>query len=177
LPRREAPRLLLEGRPGSGKTTLARRVVEELRAAGIRVSGFTTEEIRHGRTRVGFAIEAVSGLRATMAHVDLPGPPKVGRYGVDLDGFESIALPALRARTDVVVLDELGKMELGSEQFRKAVMALFDGDASIVATVHVFRTPFTDRLKRRSDVEVVHVTVANRDELPEQILGRIQGEA
>jgi nucleoside-triphosphatase len=171
-----ALRLLLEGRPGSGKTTVARRVIEELRAAGIRVAGFTTEEIRQGRTRVGFAIEAVSGRQATLAHIDLPGPPKVGRYGVDLDAFESIALPALRVRADVVVLDELGKMELASEQFRKAVTALFDGDASVVATVHVFRNPFSDRLKRRGDVEMLRVTSANRDALPREIVDRVQGE-
>jgi nucleoside-triphosphatase len=170
-----ALRILLEGRPGSGKTTVARRLVGELREAGVRVTGFTTEEIREGRTRVGFAVEAVSGERAVMAHVDFSGPPAVGKYGVDLVTFESIALPAMAGRADVVVIDELGKMELASEAFRRAVRTLLESEVSVVATVHVFNHPFTNALRRRPDVEVIRVTSANRDPLPVRLLGRLQG--
>jgi nucleoside-triphosphatase len=63
--------------------------------------------------REGLVVEAVSGAQAVLAHVDVPGPPRAGRYGVDLAAFERVALPALRLpRTGgVVVVDELGKME------------------------------------------------------------------
>ena len=159
-------RILLEGRPGSGKTTLARRIVAGLREHDIPVTGFTTEEIRHAGTRVGFAIETADGDRGTLAHVDLPGPPRVGKYGVDLDALEELAIPAVRPSSgSLVVIDELGKMELASNPFREAVEVLFASPADVVATVHAFRHPFTDALKARPGVERLQVTAANRADL------------
>ena len=171
------PRLLLEGRPGVGKTTVARRLLTLLQEAGVPAGGFTTAELRAGGRREGFLVEAVSGARARLAHVDLPGPPRVGRYGVDLATFERVALPALRApRTGgVVVVDELGKMELASALFRDAVMQLLERDVAVVATVHQARHPFTDALRRRPDSRVVQVTEATRDALPEQLIDCLVG--
>lgn len=135
------PRILLEGRPGVGKTTVALRLVDELRSRDVEVAGFTTRELREHERRVGFAIEDLAGGRGVLAHVDLPGPPRVGRYGVDLAAFERIALPALRRPADFVVIDELGKMELASAAFRRAASDLFDpGGPTIVATVQAART-------------------------------------
>ena len=158
------PRLLVEARPGAGKTTAFRRLAGLLPDAG----GFTTEEIREGRRRVGFEVETLDGRRALLAGVDLPGPPRVGRYGVDLEAFERVALPSLRAE-GVVLIDELGKMELFSERFREAVLRLFDSDVALAATVHTARHPFTDALKHRPDVELIRLTAANRDGLPERL--------
>jgi nucleoside-triphosphatase THEP1 len=75
------PRLLVEGRPGIGKSPLAGRLVTLLQRAGVSVGGFTTDELRTGGRREGFVVEAVSGGRELLAHVDLPGPPRVGRDG------------------------------------------------------------------------------------------------
>jgi nucleoside-triphosphatase len=168
-------RLLLEGRPGVGKTTVVRRLVDLLRRGDLAVSGFTTEEIREGGRRLGFAIESLDGDRAVMAHTDISGPPRVGKYGVDLGTFERIALPTLSAATssDVMVIDELGKMELASAAFRDAVIHAFESKVDVVATVHRFHHPFTDALKRRSDVEVVSVTERSRDRLPEELVARL----
>jgi nucleoside-triphosphatase len=170
-----AVRILLEGRPGSGKTTAAARLAELLRERGRAVRGFVTHEVREGGTCVGFEVETLDGRRRVLAHVDLPGPPRVGKYGVDLEAFERIALPALEAprRGTVVVIDELGKMELASEAFRGAVTRLLETSLDIVATVHVARHPFTDALKRRNDVERVHVTGATRDDLPAALAERV----
>jgi nucleoside-triphosphatase len=175
-------RLLLEGRPGIGKTTLARRLLHLLQEAGLPVGGFTTAELRAGGRREGFLVEAVSGAREVLARVDLPGPPRVGRYGVDLAAFERVALPALGdpGPGGVVVIDELGKMELASAAFRAAVLELLGRDVAVVATVQLARHRFTDALKRRPDVRVVRVTEATRDALPEQLMdclvGARQGE-
>jgi nucleoside-triphosphatase len=168
-------RILVEGRPGSGKTTVAARLADLLAERSIEVRGFVTHELREAGRRIGFAVETVDGRRAKLAHVSFAGRPRVGRYGVDLAAFERVALPALAEppRGAVVLIDELGKMELASEPFREAVSRLFDAPVDLVATVHLFRHPFTDGLKRRPDVERVRVTRYGRDELPETLADRL----
>jgi len=165
---------LIEARPGAGKTTAAVRLAEQLRAAELPVAGFVTEEMRERGVRVGFGIETFAGKRGVLAHVELPGPPRVGKYGVDLEALERIALPSLESPAGgVTVIDELGKMELASARFRDAVAALFDTDVPLVAIVHAIRHPFTDELKRRSDVELIRLNKANRDELPGALATRL----
>jgi nucleoside-triphosphatase len=168
-------RILLEGRPGAGKTTVATGLADLLLERRVEVSGFVTRELREGGQRVGFGIETFDGCQATLAHVDFDGPPRVGKYGVDLEAFERVALPALEnlPRRGVVVMDELGKMELASERFRDAALELFDAPVDVVATTHVLRHSLTDSLKQRRDVERIQVTYASRDNLAERLADRI----
>ncbi|HXF74215.1 MAG TPA: NTPase, partial [Actinomycetota bacterium] len=173
------PRILLRGRPGVGKTTVVVRLAERLRAAGVPVAGFLTREVRAGAARRGFLVESLDGRKAVLADVGIPGPVRVGRYGVDVGALERVALPALLgAPADAVVLvDELGKMELASERFRAAVGDLLERPLPVVATVHVHRHPFTDALLARADVDVVEVTPANRDRLPGELAARLRPSA
>jgi nucleoside-triphosphatase len=168
-------KILLEGRPGSGKTTAAGRVVQLLRERGIQPEGFLTAEIRAAGHRVGFTIELLDGRRAMLAHVKLPGPPVVSRYGVDLAAFEELVVPALAAvpAGSIVVLDELGKMELTSQPFRDAVLELLERPLATLATVQLAGNPFTDRLKNDARTELVRITAANRDELPALLAERL----
>jgi nucleoside-triphosphatase len=110
-----------------------------------------------------------------LAHVGYRDRPRVGKYGVDVEGFERVALPALEDIPEggVLVIDELGKMELASKRFRDELGALLERDVPVVATVHAHRHPFTDELKRRGDVELERVTRSNRDALPARILARL----
>jgi nucleoside-triphosphatase len=169
-------RILLEGRPGAGKSTIARRLADRLGRDGIPVSGFLTEEIRESGRRLGFSLERFGGERGVLAHVDLPGPPRVGRYGVDLAAFERLAIPALEqaGEHEVAIIDELGKMELASDAFREALAGLLDRPVPVVATVQSASHAFTDALKRRRDVETMRVTTANRDQLPELLAARLR---
>jgi nucleoside-triphosphatase len=169
-------RLLISGRPGAGKTTVLSHLSELLREAGVPVSGFLTRERRQRGRRVGFEIETFEGVRGVLAHVELPGPPRVGRYGVDLEAFEALALPAMKppGEKHVVLVDELGKMELASTRFREATVALFDDPVPIVASVQTRPHPFTARLKGRADVEILPLTPANRDRLPGELAKRLR---
>ncbi|MFI9310674.1 nucleoside-triphosphatase [Streptomyces triculaminicus] len=174
-------RILIEGRPGVGKTTAIRALADRL--SDRTVAGFTTREMREGGTRVGFALDTLDGRHGVLAHVDFPGPPRVGRYGVDLGVMEDLALPTLRAVSSqrdtgglpapVVLIDELGHMELACPGFQDTVRSLFETPVDLVATVHVHRDPFTDALKERGDVEVLHLSPANRDALPSELAARL----
>jgi nucleoside-triphosphatase len=168
-------RILLEGRPDVGKTTVIIRLVPLLRAAGVPLGGFLTRERRERGRRVGFELETLDGGRGVLADVDIRGGPQVGRYGVSLRDLEWLAVPELSNVPDggVAIIDELGKMELASEAFREAVLVLLERPVSVIATVHADRHPFTDEVKRRPSITVVAVTPGNRDDLPHQLAARL----
>jgi nucleoside-triphosphatase len=172
------PRVLLTGVPGAGKTTLVSRLVSELQYREIMVGGFTTRELLEHGARAGFVVEALGGGSAVLAHVRFTKGPRVGRYRVDVPAFERVALPALAGAVragGVVVVDELGQMELFSEAFVSAFERLFGQDVPVVATVHAKSHPVTDPLKTRADVELLTVTRDAHEELFAQVMDHLLG--
>jgi nucleoside-triphosphatase len=168
----EVTRILLTGAPQSGKTTLIRRLIDALRVHGVLVHGITTRELRIQGRRVGFMVEAIGGESAVMAHVSWTDGPQVGQYRVDIPAFERVAIPALEGEfpgRSVVVIDEIGQMELYSYRFTRAVLHLFEQDLPLIATVHVRPHPVTDSLKRWPGVTALTVAWETQEEL----LGRI----
>jgi nucleoside-triphosphatase len=164
--------ILVTGLPGTGKTTLIRKVLEKL-PRGVTASGFFTAEIREAGERVGFAISTLDGRSGLLAHVRTGGSTRVGRYGVDVPGFEGLVLPLLEAgRAGLYVIDEIGKMECFSRAFCDSVRALLDSDAPVLATVALKGGGFIAEVKARSDVALFEVTARNRETLPDEI-GRI----
>jgi len=165
--------ILLIGVPGVGKTTVVRLVVAGL---GIRAGGFYTEEIRERGQRVGFRIVTLDGQTATLAHVHSQSPYRVGRYGVEINELNRVGVAAIHkaiAEREVVVIDEIGKMELFSEAFRDAVLAALDSPKIVLGTITQAAHPWASALRQRPEVELVAVTVANRDALPEKVLARL----
>jgi len=166
--------VLLTGRPGVGKTTVIRAVVERL---GIPAGGFYTAEIREGRARKGFKLITLDGQEAVMAHVDLPGPPRVSKYGVDVRAIDRVAVPAIQRAVEaggLVVIDEIGPMELYSEAFKGAVLRAVESGRPVLATIMLRPNRWADKLKRRPGVRLIEVTRANRDTLPEQLVAMLR---
>lgn len=160
------PALLITGRPGSGKTTLLRQAVQAL---GQPAAGFYTRETRdaHGQ-RTGFEIVTLDGQTATLARVGLASPHHVGRYGVDLAALERVGVPAIEtaiANGRLAVIDEIGKMELLSPAFQRAVIELFRLHRPLLATIMLAPHPFADELKRQPDALLFELTAANREKL------------
>lgn len=166
-------KVLLTGKPGVGKTTVVLRVLEGFQG---KAGGFITQEVREGGARVGFKVKDLGGREAMMAHRDFPGP-KVGRYGVSLETFESIALPALKKaleEADLVVIDEVGKMELFSKAFKDLVLRALFGEKPVLGTISLARDPFLERVKGMEGIWLLEVTPANRGALPGLILERLE---
>ena len=164
-------KILLEGLPGVGKTTLILAIAERLKLR--RIGGFYTGEIREGSKRVGFSITNFKGESGILSHISIKSGPRVGKYKVDLKTLEKIGVEALeRAMTEaeVILIDEIGKMEMFSQRFRETVMRCFDSPKPIVATIILRPHPFADKLKARPDVELIRVTERNREELADRIV-------
>jgi len=169
-------RVLVTGRPGVGKTTLVLRVVEML---GRPVRGFVTEEWREGGRRMGFRLRTFSGREAVLARRGR-GEPRVSVYAVDLAALEEVGVAELRRALSedvLVVIDEIGRMELLSPAFRETVADLFAGPRDILATITRSPLPFVRELRSRSDVRLVEVRVGNRDLLPEDLVREFAPEA
>jgi len=168
--------LLITGAPGTGKTTLIRAVVADFpRKAG----GFFTEEIREGGQRVGFRVNSLDGQVGVLAHTTAVKGPRVGRYQVDVASFEAVGVGALEAATreaDLIVVDEIGKMELCSPRFAPAMEEALRSPKPILGTVLQAPHPWIDGLKRRSMVELYKLTERNREHLKDALLARLQSE-
>ncbi len=171
----EAQALLLTGVPGSGKTTIVRKVAAAL--SGRRIRGFVTGEIRQAGRRVGFELSTFTGHKKLLAHVDFDSSHRVGRYGVDVARLDEIAEEALALddATDVYLVDEIGRMECLSPKFRAAMRRLLDSGQPLVATVAFRGSGFIAEVKVRVDVELWEVTKENRDEMPDQIVRWVTG--
>lgn len=170
-------KILLTGRPGCGKTTLIKRIINDLpRRAG----GFYTEEIRDGGTRTGFKIVTLDGEEAVLAHIDFratAGPDRVGKYGLDLSALERIGVGAVRQAIQarqLVVIDEIGPMEIRSAIFRDAVNEALNSELPVLATIFARPLPFTNAIKSRSDVTLIEVRPDNRERLVSELSDRFK---
>ena len=160
-------RILLTGLPGCGKTTLIKSVADKIIVPAY---GFYTQEIRTAGRRAGFAIETFSTppKKGVLSHIDIDSKYRVGKYGVDVDSFEKLAIPELEAGLDkqsLIIIDEIGKMELFSERFKNLLIQIFESERSFLATIMYKPHPLCDKLKKMEGVEVITVTKWNREEL------------
>jgi nucleoside-triphosphatase len=167
------PRILVTGPPGVGKTTFVRRVLELLH--GARATGFYTQEIRGRAGRTGFRIVTLDGRTAPLATAGGEGGPRVGRYTVHVASLEAIVEEALEhgPRSDVVVIDEIGKMECLSPAFVRAAQRALSGEVPVLATVALAGGGFIAEAKRLRGVELILLSRENRDRLPADVASRL----
>jgi len=161
---------LITGAPGVGKTTLVLSLLPRLPG---QKGGFTTREIRRAGERVGFQVTDLEGREGILAHVERPGPPRVGRYGVDCETLEAIGVHAVRRalrEADLVVIDEIGTMELYSPHFQQVLVEVLESPRPLLGTIMARAHPIADRIKARRDVAVHRLTPRNREAIAEAIV-------
>ncbi|XP_032691190.1 cancer-related nucleoside-triphosphatase homolog [Odontomachus brunneus] len=180
--------VLLTGPPGIGKTTICKKVASTLEKKGSRFDGFYTEEMRdRNGTRIGFDVVRVKDpeRRLSLARLkNLTEAQKdckyhVGNYSVFLDNFETIALSALDSDTDILLIDEIGKMELFSKDFKRKVMDIFFGTSKktfVIGTIpQIHKVPqqhatLFQKLHADERIKVLNVSYQNRNNLPKEII-------
>ena len=165
--------LLITGLPRSGKTTLIKKL---LTVASIRkkAKGFLTEEIREEGQRTGFRIITVpEGREGLLSQKGLPSPYRVGRYGVCINVLEKLGCHAITPANDtknIIIVDEIGKMELFSEKFRTTLIDVLDSPQKVLATIMERPNIFADSIKKRADVQLLYLTRNNFDMVFREVL-------
>ncbi len=173
---RKEGKYIIRGKPGSGKSTAVITVKERLESHGVKIGGIRTPEVRSGGRRIGFEVEdLLTGERVLFASVNYRDVPRISKYGVRIDLFEKVAIPALEnsmRECDLVLVDEIGKMELLSDRFVDVVRRLWSSDRAALGTAPVSKIKFVEEICSLSEVFWVERGMAERvaERLVERIL-------
>jgi nucleoside-triphosphatase len=165
--------ILITGIPGIGKTTLIKELAENLKS--LNPAGFYTEEIREGGSRLGFGLASFDGHESILSHVKISSRFRVGKYRVDIAGFESFLeqIDFFDPKVGLVIIDEIGKMECFSDRFKKLILDLLDSEKGVIATIAMKGGGMIEKVKRRPDVKIFEITRDSRDRLASLIAAHI----
>jgi len=165
---------LLTGPPRSGKTTVANEVAKRLRARGVRVGGMTTSEVAQGGVRSGFQVTDISsGRTGVLAQVSGEPGPRIGKYVVNQADLNEVGVKAIESaeeNADLIIIDEVGPMELTSQAFVKAVEAALSSTKPVILTLHWKAShPLLDRIRKEARGSLLTVSPENRATLASKI--------
>jgi len=152
------PVYLLTGQPGTGKTSLVKQVIAD---SVINAGGFYTEEIRRQGIRVGFKLVTLDGIEAVLSHVDFNKRFRVGKYGVDIDILNEVGVSAIikaAGYCDLVIIDEIGRMELLSHDFQNVVREIIGSGKRTLGTIMRYADSYADDIKRQPQVNLQTLT-------------------
>ncbi|MHA1271620.1 MAG: NTPase [Candidatus Helarchaeota archaeon] len=162
--------IIITGKPGCGKSTLITKLKNILQNIGKKVGGISTPEIRENRIRKGFSIiDIFNNKKGILSHITFQTGPRVGKYRVNLSDLDNIGVNAILFaidNCDVILLDEIGKMELFSKKFRNSVLKAFDSNNLVIATMGIRIThSFIDGINKRADIKKIFLTKENREQV------------
>jgi nucleoside-triphosphatase len=160
----KAKNILLTGPPQCGKSTLIEKLIHHIDKP---LTGFFTRELRERGQRVGFSITTLATKQGTLAHEKSQSQIRIGKYGVNIDDIDQVAVPSMvpSKPDEIVVIDEIGKMECRSPLFRKTLLDILNCQHQVIGTIAQKGDPFIQKIKERGDVLLVPVSEQNRDSL------------
>ena len=165
-------KILLTGSPHVGKSTLLRQLVQSIE----HTQGFMTTEILQNNRRCGFELLSSDGRRIPFAHEQSASTTRVSRYGVDVDVLDTLVDSLSNIETGALLyIDEIGQMQLHSEKFKELTKRFIAADNSFIGTISsVFHNDFTEGVLANPSVEVIEVTIQNRNQLVANLRKRIK---
>lgn len=162
--------ILITGPPRSGKTTLIKRIAQESKY--LLPEGFYTEEIKVKGSRVGFELMGLDGRKGTLSHVDIPSSFRVGKYRVDVSGFEVFlnSIDFFAPEIKLIIIDEIGKMECFSKIFNRLILQILDSQKLAIATIALRGSGLIAEIKKRHDIELFEIIPSSREKLFKTIM-------
>lgn len=123
-------------------------------------------------------LKTLDGKEAVLSHIAHTSGPRVGKYGVDTRAMSRVGIPAVEAAWQqglLVVIDEIGKMELRSGDFRRLLDDLAASKARLLGTIMRNPNREADRYKALPFVRVLEVRPDTRVEVLDQVLEWLGG--
>ncbi len=167
---------LLTGAVGVGKTTVAGRVIELARQQGLICGGLLAPAMMAPGGRIGiWGVDIGTGERRVLARTDGDlGGPAIGPYSFDAAALAWAVgvVQAARNRCDLLVVDEIGKLELWQGIGLAPVLPWLAAGAVDRALVVVRDSLLAELQARLGSVEqvVFYVNEQNRGDLPPLIV-------
>ena len=170
-----ANNVLVTGPPRSGKSTLIEKVVDKIKRPA---TGFFTQELREKGRRVGFSITTLDGKTGVLAHQSLRSKFRVGKYGVNLEDLDQIAVPSMLPSIpgQIVVIDEIGKMECLSRLFKETLLRVLSSETQVIGSIAIKGDHFIQSIKKRDDVTLISISQNTRDSALKLFLQEIRGQ-
>lgn len=162
-----AKRIAVTGSPGVGKSTLVQKAAA---TTGCRVGGVLARDKRFKDRRVGFELlDLATGCTGTLADEQGSGP-QLGKYRVHPEELDNIGAQAVEnaLACNLIVIDEVGPMELTSKRFVVAVEKALSSDKPMLVVLHEWSQHRLAK-KIRNTFKVITVTRENRDALVKEI--------
>ncbi|MCX6678226.1 MAG: NTPase [Methanothrix sp.] len=167
-------RIAVTGSPGIGKSTLVAKVAA---AAGRRVGGVLARDKRYKDRRIGFELLDLASGDVGMLADETGSGPQLGKYRIhpeDLDGIGARAVEnALKC--ELIVVDEVGPMELSSRRFVSAVEMAIASSRPMLVVLHEWSNHRLAK-KIRSTFQLITVTRENREVLVDEIAKALSGK-
>ena len=183
--------ILLTGQPKAGKSFLLEKLINSFsKNSNVKMKGMITSELKFKGIRIGIKIKNINTCAEEVMAVKIfkenkynpKNTKRLASYQVDIEAIDRIALPIFKNLnvnyksdcTNLVIIDEIGKMELFSKKFEKEIKRLFfkekDKPFLILAIVPIVTDiSLVEKLKNRSDVEVIELSKSNRDNVYRKI--------
>ncbi|MGB5910719.1 MAG: NTPase [Promethearchaeia archaeon] len=173
-------KILITGPPRCGKSTLISKLIEFYSKKNFKIKGFLTPEVREKSRRIGFDIAEISSdIRFPFARIgDSKSKYKLGKYSVFIDEFEKVISNLENLdfeQVDLMIIDEIGKMELFSKKFQNFIINIFQGESNIIATIGKnIKHPYNKKLFNLPNLYKYDLSFQNQQEIYQQIIDLIK---
>lgn len=166
---------IITGSIGQGKTTFIQKIIQNFHSKGIAVGGIYSPRVMQGNTTVGYdIIDINTNEREVFLRQNSPGKNmKIGRFNINLQGLQK-GVKAIKKssniNTRIVVIDEVGKLELENNGWAKNIEELIRNSQNHVLLV--IRDSFVEKVIEKwelNNYQVFNITNDNFSSISSQI--------
>lgn len=163
--------IFLTGPLHIGKSTIINKVIQQW--PKWKIGGFRTRPVFDNARRCGFIFQSFDGQEDCFAHTEMNSPERFDVYHYDANIFETLGCSTLwrsLSESDLIVMDEIGVMEIRARQFQQMIIRCLDAPVWVIGAFQHRADWFRKLLANRADAVIFKVDSGNRDELAQRII-------